>query len=257
MTEVIRAESVSLGFRRWKQDRPASIQEFIQRGLRRTRSKEMSWALRDVSFSVSSGKSLGVVGPNGAGKSTLLRIIGGVLTPDRGKITVTGRLGAILELGSGFRTDLTGRENIFINGIIAGLTHHEVQRRFDEIVAFSELEEFLDAPLRTYSNGMRMRLGFSIAVHVDAQLLLIDEILAVGDLAFRKKCIARLEHFCSSGCTTVLVAHDPQIMLRLCDEGLWIDRGQVHSFGPAGAVIEEYTAEQKRPKSPSKTHGGP
>jgi lipopolysaccharide transport system ATP-binding protein len=203
-------------------------------------TSDVLWALREVSFSAQAGQTLGVVGVNGSGKSTLLRIIGGVLQPDRGHVSVSGRVGTILELGSGFHPDLTGRENVLVNGIIAGHTRREVRRRFDEIVEFAELEDFIDSPLRAYSNGMQMRLGFSIAVHIDVDLLLIDEILAVGDFAFKKKCFKKLDGFRESGCTTILVAHEAQLLRRLCDQVLWIDEGQLRMSGPAGEVLDAY-----------------
>jgi lipopolysaccharide transport system ATP-binding protein len=186
---------------------------------------------------------VGVVGPNGAGKSTLLRLLGDVGRPDEGQVTVHGRIGALLDLGVGFHPDLTGRENVFINGVIAGLTRREVAQRFDSIVAFAELEEFIDNPLRTYSTGMQMRLGFAVAAHTDPEILLIDEILAVGDLAFQRKCLDRIDRFKAQGCTIVLVSHDATSIQQLCDEALWLRRGKLVAYGPADVVAEQYIAE--------------
>ncbi len=190
------------------------------------------------------------MGPNGAGKSTLLRLIGGVGRPDEGQVTVQGRIGALLDLGAGFHPDLTGRENVFVNGVIAGLTRHEVAQRFDAIVDFAELGAFIDNPLRTYSTGMQMRLGFAVAVHIDPEILLIDEILAVGDLAFQRKCLDRIAQFKDEGCTIILVSHDANSIQQLCDEALWLRRGKLVAYGPAdvvaGQYVEEMSAETRR-----------
>lgn len=243
MTEVVAARGLGLAYRRWRQDRPWSIQEAIQRGLSRYRDSEFTWALRDIDLSIASGTSFGIVGRNGAGKSTLLRVLGGVLSHDQGELVVRGRIGALLELGAGFHPDLTGRENTFVCGVISGLTRREVAARFDEIIAFAELEEFVDTPLRAYSDGMRMRLGFSIAVHCEAEVLLIDEILAVGDIAFRSKCFDRLQRFKESGHTLLIVAHDDETMSRLCDEVMWIDHGRCRRVGEADGVLAAYLAD--------------
>lgn len=235
MNEVVRAEGLWHSYRLRRRDRAG-----------RKSTSDVLWALQDVSFSVAAGQTVGVVGVNGSGKSTLLRVIGGVLQPDRGAIEVSGRVGTILELGSGFHPDLTGRENVFVNGIIEGHTRKAVRERFDEIVAFAELEEFIDSPLRAYSSGMEMRLGFSIAVHVDVDVLLIDEILAVGDFAFKQKCFKRLDEFRESGCTNIIVAHESELLRRLCDQVLWIDEGRLKMAGPAAEVLDAYLASHQR-----------
>jgi lipopolysaccharide transport system ATP-binding protein len=240
-------EVISLGknFRRLLADRPTTLQEVFMRGLRGLGKVDEFWALRDISFSVPPGKVMGVIGPNGAGKSTLLRLIGGVGRPDEGRVETRGRIGALLSLGAGFHGDLTGRENVMINGVISGLSRQEVFRRFDSIVEFSELERFIDSPLRTYSAGMQMRLAFAIAVHIEPEVLLIDEVLAVGDMAFQKKCISRIERFKSQGCTILLVSHDHSFIRDLCDEAIWLRAGSIVTRGPAPVVVDQYVNASK------------
>jgi len=246
MPNAIIVQNLSKSFRRYHADRPRTLKEAFLHGLdglRRVAPKERFWALCDVSFSVASGHMIGVIGPNGAGKSTLLRLIGGIGRPDKGQVTVHGRIGALLDLGTGFHPDLTGRENVFVNGVIAGLTRDEVVQRFDSIVAFAELEEFIDNPLHTYSTGMQMRLGFAVAAHTDPEILLIDEILAVGDLAFQRKCLDRIDQFKAQGHTIILVSHDTGAIQQLCDKALWLRRGRLVTYGPADLVVGQYVAE--------------
>jgi lipopolysaccharide transport system ATP-binding protein len=246
MPKAIVVQNLSKSYRRYHADRPTTFKGALLRGLRglrRMAPAERFWALRDVSFSVAPGRMVGVIGPNGAGKSTLLRLIGGVGRPDQGNVEAHGRIGALLDLGAGLHPDLTGRENVFVNGVIAGLTRHEVAGRFDEIVDFAELETFIDNPLRTYSTGMQMRLGFAVAVHTDPEILLIDEILAVGDLAFQRKCLDRIAQFKVEGRTIILVSHDTNSIQRLCDEALWLRRGKLVAYGPADVVAGQYVAE--------------
>lgn len=203
-------------------------------------SRDHFWALKDVSVDVEPGQMLGIVGRNGAGKSTLLRIMGGVMRPDLGRVHVQGRVGGLLQLGSGFHGELTGRENIYTNGIIAGLTRKAVEHRLDAIIEFAELSEFIDYPLRTYSTGMRMRLAFSIAAHTDPDVLLIDEVLTVGDLAFQSKCLERIQTYRESGCAIVLVTHALAQVEQHCSSALWLRDGEVAASGPAGLVVEGY-----------------
>ena len=246
MPDAVVVRNLGKRFRRYHADRPRTLKEALLRGLRglrRVRPIDRFWALRDVSFSVSAGHMVGVIGPNGAGKSTLLRLIGGVGRPDEGCVEVHGRIGAVLELTAGFRPDLTGRENVLVGGVVAGLTRREVAQRFDSIVAFAELEEFIDNPLRTYSTGMRMRLAFAVAVHTEPEILLIDEVLAVGDLSFRRKCLDRIAQFKAQGCTILLVSHDVNAIKRFCDEVLWLRQGQLVAHGQADVVAGQYVAE--------------
>ncbi|HEX6387562.1 MAG TPA: ABC transporter ATP-binding protein, partial [Anaerolineae bacterium] len=222
---------------------PNSFIEAFVRGLRWLRPAERFWALRDVSFAIPAGRMVGVIGNNGAGKSTLLRLIGGVGRPDVGYVRTHGRIGALLELGAGFHPDLTGRENVFVSGVISGLTRREVQERFHDIVAFAELEAFIENPLRTYSSGMQMRLAFAVAAHIEPDILLIDEVLAVGDVAFQRKCLDRIAQFKAQGCTVVLVSHEATLVRELCDEVLWLQKGQLVAQGAAEVVVSQYLAE--------------
>ena len=198
-------------------------------------------ALDDVSFQIRKGETVGLIGPNGAGKSTLLALTAGVLSPDSGRIGVSGRVSPLLELGAGFHFDLTGRENIVLNGILLGLTRGEVLGKMDEIVAFSELGRFLDQPLRTYSTGMIARLGFSIAINLDPEILLIDEILSVGDLRFQLKCNEKIDEFRRRRVTMVIVSHSTEQIQRLCDRVIWLAGGQVIEDGPAEQILPQYT----------------
>ncbi len=243
MDAVISVTGLGKRFRRYDPNRPRTLQEAIIGRLRRLGTAETFWALHNVNFEVLPGRMVGVIGRNGAGKSTLLSLIGGVGRPDEGNIAVHGRIGALLDLGAGLNGDLTGRENVFIGGVIAGLTRREITERFDDIVAFAELETFIDAPLRTYSSGMQMRLAFSVAVHIDPDVLLIDEVLAVGDLAFQRKCLDRIAQFKENGCAILLVSHDAEMVKRLCDEAVWLQNGEIAAHGPADIVAGQYVAE--------------
>lgn len=198
-------------------------------------------ALDDVSFQIKKGETVGLIGSNGAGKSTLLALIAGVLNPDSGRIDVAGRISPLLELGAGFHFDLTGRENIILNGILLGLTRGEVLRKMNEIVGFSELGRFLDQPLRTYSTGMMARLGFAIAVNLEPEILLIDEILSVGDLRFQLKCNEKIDEFRRRRVTMVIVSHSTEQIQRLCDRVIWLANGQVVEDGPAEHILPQYT----------------
>src|SRR6187401_2251298 len=182
-------------------------------------------ALTDVSFSVPRGSTFGVIGRNGSGKSTALKLVAGITKPTSGTVQVAGRISALIELGAGFHPEISGRENVFINGIMLGLTKREIQDRFDEIVEFAELRDFIDAPVKTYSSGMYMRLGFAVAIHVDPDVLLVDEVLAVGDEGFTHKCLDKFGEFRRRGRTILLVTHSLGLVERFCDEALWIDAG--------------------------------
>lgn len=234
-------ENVGKRFRKQDRWRPSTFKGMIVN--RHWRSGESwFWGLRNVGFHIAAGRSVGVVGRNGAGKSTLLRMIGGVIRPDEGRIQVAGRIGALLEISAGLTEDLTGRENIFLIGVIAGMTRAEVEGRFDEIVAFSELDEFIDRPIRTYSTGMKMRLAFAVAVHVEPEILLIDEVLAVGDAAFQAKCLDRIDMIKAAGCTIFLVSHDAGQIRSLCDDVLFLKEGRVVAYGPTEETMALYDA---------------
>lgn len=225
-----------------RHDRPRSFQELLIHavGKNHNHSREEYWALRDVDLVVEQGETLGLVGANGAGKSTLLKLIARIIEPTCGSIAVNGRLTALLELGAGFHPDLSGRENIFLNGSILGLSTREMRSRLDEIVAFAELEQFIDVPLRHYSSGMQVRLGFAVATSLNPDVLLIDEVLAVGDEAFQRKCLSRIDDFRRCGKTIVLVSHDLQSIKRLCSRALWIETAHPAADGPAAEIVERY-----------------
>jgi len=197
-------------------------------------------ALTDVSLAVPPGATVGMLGRNGSGKSTLIRIIAGIYKPDAGRVVTEGRVSTLIELGAGFHPEFSGRENVYINGIILGLTKKEIRRRFDDIVGFAELEDFIDAPVRTYSSGMYMRLGFSVAVHVDPDILLVDEVLAVGDEAFVRRCLDKMDEFKKQGKTIVLAGHDLLLVERWCDRALLIERGRVTAQGLPADVVATY-----------------
>ena len=197
-------------------------------------------ALKGVSFDIAAGKTFGIVGRNGSGKSTMLKLIAGIGRPTSGDVLVQGRVSALIELGAGFHPEISGRDNVFINGMMLGLSKREIASRFDEIVAFAELEDFIDEPVKTYSSGMYMRLGFSVAINVDPDVLLVDEVLAVGDEAFTHKCLDKFADFRRRGRTVLLVTHSLDMVTRFCDEALWLDHGVVRSQGDPRRVIDAY-----------------
>ena len=205
--------------------------------------EEVFHALSGVSLEVPGGTTLGVIGRNGSGKSTLLKVIAGITKPTEGEVEVNGRVSALIELGAGFHPEISGRENVFINGVMLGLTKREIARRFDDIVAFAELEEFIDAPVKTYSSGMYMRLGFAVAVHVDPDVLLIDEVLAVGDEGFSLKCLDKFAEFKRRGKTILLVTHGLAMVERFCDAAVWLDAGRVRAQGDPRRVVHAYTTD--------------
>jgi ABC-type polysaccharide/polyol phosphate transport system ATPase subunit len=197
-------------------------------------------AVRDVSFAVDKGEAFGIIGRNGSGKSTLLKLISGILKPTTGSVKVNGRVAALIELGAGFHPEITGRENIYINGIMLGLSKREIEARFDQIVAFSGIPEFIDQPVKTYSSGMYVRLGFAVAVHVDPDVLLIDEVLSVGDEEFSAKCVAKIQEMKYRGVTLVFVTHQLDQVRNLCDRALWIDHGEPETIGDPVRVVDAY-----------------
>ena len=199
--------------------------------------------MQDVTFTVPRGRTLGVIGRNGSGKSTLLKLVAGITKPTTGTVRVNGRISALIELGAGFHPEISGRENVFINGIMLGLTKREIARRFDEIVEFAELQEFIDAPVKTYSSGMYMRLGFAVAIHVDPDVLLVDEVLAVGDEGFTHKCLDKFAEFKRRGKTILLVTHSLGLVERFCDEALWMDGGKMKAMGDPKRVVGAYVTD--------------
>ncbi len=209
---------------------------------RRTAFEEF-WALKGVEFEVPSGRTFGVIGPNGSGKSTLLKCLAGILRPDKGRVSHVGRLSALLELGAGFHLELSGRENVYLNGAILGLTRREIDQRFDDIVEFAGLGEFIDTPVKNYSSGMFVRLGFAVAAHVEPDILLIDEVLSVGDETFQRKCAEKIEEFRRDGRTIIFVSHGLNQVEQLCERVAWIDHGEIIQIGAAGDVITAYRGD--------------
>lgn len=201
---------------------------------------EEFWALRDVSFVVNPGTTFGLVGANGAGKSTMLKVLSRILVPDRGSVRIGGRVSALLELGSGFHPELTGRENVFLNGTILGMSHSEVGRKFDEIIAFSGIEHAIDNPVKTYSSGMQARLGFAVATSIEPEVLIIDEVLSVGDEQFQRRCLERMAELRSGGRTVIFVSHSLAQVQQICEDVVWLDHGTVAATGSAEDVINSY-----------------
>lgn len=212
------------------------------------------WALRDVNFSIDAGDVVGIIGGNGAGKSTLLKILSRITDPTEGYVRLDGRVASLLEVGTGFHPELTGRENIYMNGVMLGMTKAEIHRKFDEIVAFSELEQFLDTPVKHYSSGMYVRLGFAVAAHLDPEILVVDEALAVGDMAFQKKCLGKMGEFGESGRTILFVSHNIPAVLGLCQKGIVLEQGRVVFEGSARSAVEHYVHKFSPPEPTNETH---
>ena len=220
-----------------------TLRDAIARRFRfRPSSRRDFWALRDISFDVREGEIVGVIGRNGAGKSTLFRILSRITRPTEGRVRVTGTVASLLEVGTGFHHELTGRENIFVNGAVLGMKRADVNRRFDEIVAFAEIERFIDTPVKHYSTGMYLRLAFSVAAHLEADIMLVDEVLAVGDAAFQRKCLGKMSDVVHSGRTILFVSHDLAAISALCPSTMWIDAGSMRRIGPTSDVIHDYVA---------------
>ena len=234
---TIEVEHAARRFRVYPRESRALKDLIVARG--RTRGTDV-WALRDISFSVEPGSAVGLVGRNGSGKTTLLRLLSGIVKPTSGRVAVGGRVGSLLELGAGFHPDLTGRENVYLNGSIHGLRRSAIREKLDEIVAFAGLEDFIDLPVRTYSSGMYMRLGFAIASHIEADVLLLDEVFAVGDEAFQRKCFGKIFEFKQRGGTIVFVSHDASAVERLCDRAVLLSDGRVAFDGPTHEAVVAY-----------------
>ncbi len=248
MTSAIELAGVTKVYRRYDRRQFATLKSaLLQRSLARDlRPDETFQALTDVSFVVPEGSTVGVIGRNGSGKSTALKLVAGITKPTTGTVSVRGRVSALIELGAGFHPEISGRENVFINGIMLGLTRREVEKRFDAIVDFAELRDFIDEPVKTYSSGMYMRLGFSVAIHVDPDVLLVDEVLAVGDEAFTHKCLDKFAEFKRRGRTSLIVTHSLGLVERFCDEAIWLDAGRKRAEGLPKNVVDSYMANVQR-----------
>ena len=245
MSAAVELDGVAKEYRRYGPGRRAGTLKsaLLGGGLRDLAPREILRAVDGVSLRIPRGAAFGIVGRNGSGKSTLLKLMAGITRPTAGSVKVHGRVSALIELGAGFHPEISGRENVFINGVMLGLTRREIARRFDEIVEFAEMEDFIDAPVRTYSSGMYMRLGFAVAVHVDADVLLVDEVLAVGDERFSLKCLDKFAEYKRRGKTTVLVTHGLDVVERFCDEALWLDAGSVRTSGDPRRVLHAYRGD--------------
>lgn len=259
MNTAIEFSNVSKIFR-LQHDRPRSFQEAFVRALRRNgnHTAEEFWALRDVSFHIKPGDHVGLIGRNGAGKSTTLKLISRIIQPTHGRITVNGRVTALLELGAGFHPDLSGRDNISLNGAVMGLSRREIARKMDEIIEFAEIEEFIDVPVKDYSSGMYLRLAFSAAAHLDPEILLLDEVFAVGDQGFQQKSQERIQQLRKRGITILFVSHSMEAVLQTCERAIWLERGRVRAAGDVSAVSAAYyedtlvkMAEKQAAKTPS------
>ncbi len=238
MSDVaITVDHVSKKFRLYS-ERNQTIKAAVMR--RRRSVHEDFWALRDVSFDVPTGSTFGLIGSNGSGKSTLLKCLAKIYFPDSGSIEPHGRLAAMLEVGSGFHSELSGRDNVFLNGSILGMSKKEIERKFDEIVDFSGVESFIDQPVKNYSSGMYVRLGFAIAINIDPDILVVDEVLAVGDIEFQEKCLDKFREFRRAGKTVVLVTHNSETVREMCDHAAWIKGGELQEVGPAKATMAAY-----------------
>ena len=235
--DAIELHGVSVTYR---MHRIRSLKEFTVRTVVRRRDDSRVYALRDVSLRIARGESVGIIGDNGAGKSTLLRVAAGIVTPTAGMAVSRGTMAPLLELGTGFETELSGRENIFFNGALLGRSQAQMKAHVDEIIAFSGLERFIDTPLRTYSTGMVARLAFSIATAVDADTILLDEILAVGDASFRARCDERIQRFVNAGSTVLVVSHELAVIRHLCARTIWLSQGAIVADGPSDEVIDRY-----------------
>lgn len=257
---AIAVERVSKNYRLWgRRSQFATLKSALLKRDLKLSPESSVVALKSVSFVVDRGEAFGIIGRNGSGKSTLLKIISGILKPTSGLVRVTGRVAALIELGAGFHPEITGRENIVINGIMLGLSRREIDERFDRIVEFSGIGEFIDQPVKTYSSGMYVRLGFAVAVHVDPEILLIDEVLAVGDEEFTQKCIAKIQEMKYRGVTLVFVTHQLDQVRNLCDRALWLDHGMLAAIGDPARVVDQYLQEVSggQPPPAVQDSGGP
>lgn len=256
MSAVIAIENLSKKYiiSHQKRERYMALRDVLANGAKRLTYKlihpfagpendpthEEFWALKDINFDIMKGDRVGIIGRNGAGKSTLLKVLSRITEPTSGKITIKGRVASLLEVGTGFHPELTGRENMFLNGAILGMSKVEMKKKFDEIVAFAEVEKFLDTPIKQYSSGMRVRLSFAIAAHLEPEILIVDEVLAVGDAQFQKKCLGKMDEAGREGRTVLFVSHNMGVISQLCSTCAWLDKGEVRDIGQTGSVVNSY-----------------
>ena len=240
MAAMIELDNVSMMFN-LSTERVDNIKEYVIRLLKKELFFKEFWALRNISFKIEKGDSLGVVGLNGSGKSTLLKVVAGILKPTTGKVIVRGSVAPLIELGAGFDADLSARENIFLNGAILGYSKEYMEDKFDDIISFAELQDFIDVPIKNFSSGMTARLGFAIATMNIPDVLIVDEVLAVGDYKFQEKSFARMESIIRSGATVMFVSHSVEQVKKMCNKALWLDHGEVKMFGDANEVCEAYS----------------
>jgi ABC-type polysaccharide/polyol phosphate transport system ATPase subunit len=254
---AIHVEGLGKRYRLGHQERYRAMRDVLTRAFtgifhrNGKRKDDFIWALRDVTFDVQQGEVVGLIGRNGAGKTTLLKLLSRITRPTAGFAEIHGRVGSLLEVGTGFHPELSGRENIYLSGAILGMSKREIDRKHDEIVAFAEVERFLDSPLKHFSSGMQMRLAFAVAAHLEPEILLVDEVLAVGDLEFQKKCLGKMQDVSKSGRTIVFVSHQMNQIRRLCERVLWIDAGRIREEGPAGDVVARYESASLSPSGNS------
>jgi lipopolysaccharide transport system ATP-binding protein len=253
MRPIIRVEGLSKQFRLGSRESAyltlrESLVEAVRspftrlRGLNGSRNRETIWALQNLNFEVAPGEALGIIGRNGAGKSTLLKVLSRITQPTTGRVELFGRVASLLEIGTGFHPELTGRENIYLNGAVLGMKRAELNLKFDQIVEFSELERFIDTPVKRYSSGMYMRLAFAVASHLEPEILIVDEVLAVGDAQFQKRCLGKMSNVATQGRTVLFVSHNMSAVQRLCQRAIWLDQGKLIREGAASPVIKEYLA---------------
>jgi lipopolysaccharide transport system ATP-binding protein len=231
-----------------------TIADAVRAPFRKHQKKgEDLWALKHVSFEVQQGEMVGVIGRNGAGKSTLMKVLSRITEPTEGRVEIRGRIGSLLEVGTGFHPELTGRENVYLNGAILGMKRSEIDRKFDDIAAFAEVEKFLDTPVKRYSTGMHVRLAFAVAAHLDCEVMIVDEVLSVGDLKFQKKCLTKMDDVASEGRTILFVSHQLSQIRRICSKTVWLDSGQVRAVGPTGEVVSRYESSMTNGDSTRRT----
>ena len=242
--QVIKVENLGKKYNLGTKEHSFSIQESFLNIFKKRKPPKTFWALKDINFEVKGGEVLGIIGPNGAGKSTLLKILSQITPPTTGKITINGRIASLLEVGTGFHPEFTGRENIYLNGAILGMSHKEIKNKFDEIVAFSEIGKFIDTPVKRYSSGMYVRLAFAVAAHLEPEILIVDEVLSVGDAQFQKKCLGKMQDVAKGGRTVLFVSHNMGAVRQLCNSCLLLQKGLIIARGQPGEIINKYLGDQ-------------